>query len=174
MVYSIQVGRQVICQVSAVWRAMSSPGSVWEESRASTVSFPEDEPEAMLLLLRIAHLQFYDVPTKQLDDDRLHNIALMCDKYDCLQLTRPWLRQWIRKTTFSERHISPITPRRLFIYWTFGMRFEFLVAVSRIILETRQTNRNGETTLKLDGTSIERDVWPAGTLGELGTPIVTT
>jgi hypothetical protein len=48
----------------------------------------EDHADTVLLLLRIAHLQFDNMPLK-LSFDSLVEVAKLCDYYDCVNLIRP-------------------------------------------------------------------------------------
>jgi hypothetical protein len=84
---TLLVCRRIVSQASPVWRATLTR-SVWQESATSRIPLPDDDPEAMLVLLQIAHLHFHLVP-EQVDRRTLYNLAILCDKYDCVELTRP-------------------------------------------------------------------------------------
>lgn len=58
------------------------------------IDFRKDKGEALLLLLRIAHLQFNKVPTN-LSLRSIIAITVLCDKYDCTGLVKPWLPLWL-------------------------------------------------------------------------------
>ena len=58
------------------------------------VDFSDDNGEALLILLRIAHLRFHDTPTT-LAYQTLLQVAVLCDQYQCINLVRPWLPQWL-------------------------------------------------------------------------------
>jgi hypothetical protein len=49
------------------------------------VDFQDDNGEALLLLLRIAHLHYNDIPTT-LAYKTLLDIAVLCDHYSCVEL----------------------------------------------------------------------------------------
>lgn len=92
------------------------------------VSFREDNGEALLFLLRIAHLQFDAVP-KVLELSDLFGLAVLCERYECHGLVRPW----------TERLIPNLTPLRdfdrwLYISWAFGMRSQF-TNIAKILVE---------------------------------------
>lgn len=59
------------------------------------LDFTEDNPEALLVLLRIAHLQFSTIPS-DLPYVILNNVAILCDKYNCRSLVKPWLKDWLK------------------------------------------------------------------------------
>ena len=48
----------------------------------------------LLLLLRIAHLQFSKVPSTR-EFEAILNVAILCGKYNCVGLVRPWLPFWL-------------------------------------------------------------------------------
>lgn len=77
---------------SPVWRTMFDPHGHFIESQCSSthgeMDLPEDDPDALLCVLRIAHLQFRKVP-KTLKYADLLNLAIICDKYDTVAIVRP-------------------------------------------------------------------------------------
>jgi hypothetical protein len=58
------------------------------------LDFTGDNGEALLILLRIAHLRFQDNPST-LPYQTLLQIAVLCDQYQCINLVRPLLPQWL-------------------------------------------------------------------------------
>jgi len=65
-----------------------------EVPKSKELDFTEDNGEALLILLRIAHLQFHELPEKEMSLDFLLNLAILCDMYDCQKLVKPWVSQW--------------------------------------------------------------------------------
>jgi len=55
--------------------------------------FFDDDPDALLILLNIAHLNFSQIPPR-ISWRTLLNIAVLCDKYDIVKLIRPWIGNW--------------------------------------------------------------------------------
>ena len=84
------VSSTAMCLASPVWRAMLNPQGHFLEAHSSDhkVSFPEDNPESLLLLLHIVHLQFLKVP-QNLEVKDLYEVAVLCDKYDAVTVVRP-------------------------------------------------------------------------------------
>ena len=52
------------------------------------MELPEDDADALLYVLRIAHLQFRRIPAT-LEFVDLLNVAIICDKYDTVEIVRP-------------------------------------------------------------------------------------
>ncbi|KKY13285.1 putative nuclear pore protein [Diplodia seriata] len=80
------------------WKSMFAPDSQFkapaknEDGMAETLL--EDNPQALALLLRIAHLRFDEVP-RRLSLEELYNMAILTDKYLPTRLVKPWAGLWI-------------------------------------------------------------------------------
>ena len=60
---------------------MFDPQGHWaQQSSGGIFNLPEDDPDALLILLRIAHLRFSDLPDA-LVYQHLLQLAILCDKY---------------------------------------------------------------------------------------------
>lgn len=136
------VSSQALCLASPVWRAMLNPKSGFQEATSidRTISFPDDDAHTFLLLLRICHLRFSEVP-QTLNLNQLYKIAILCDKYDMVALIRPWLSKWQ----------EPLLPRAgedddekwLFISWTLGDSEIFERIVKKLVL-TSESREEGQ------------------------------
>ena len=86
------VSSTVMRIASPVWRAMFDPQSPFMDTQRSLthgeMDLPEDDADALLYVLRIAHLQFRRIP-ETLDFIDLLNVAIICDKYDTVSIVRP-------------------------------------------------------------------------------------
>ncbi|KAH7355426.1 hypothetical protein BKA65DRAFT_535649 [Rhexocercosporidium sp. MPI-PUGE-AT-0058] len=81
------------------------------------LDFTGDNSEALLILLRIAHRDFEKVPPN-LSYTELLNLAVLCDQYDCVKMTKPWIEDWLKgEATLS---LWPGHENWLFIAWVFG------------------------------------------------------
>ncbi|KAJ4397602.1 hypothetical protein N0V93_001835 [Gnomoniopsis smithogilvyi] len=68
-----------------------------------TVALPDDNPDALAVLLNIVHGIFDKVPAT-LDRGQLFRICVLTDKYDMTHILRPWARQWMEP--FLQRSIG--------------------------------------------------------------------
>lgn len=75
------VSSSAMCLASPVWRAMLDPKSHFKEAEKQEVEFPDDDLDALLIILRVAHLKFRELP-ESLSFKELVNLAVVCDKYD--------------------------------------------------------------------------------------------
>lgn len=72
-----RVSSKAMSLASPVWKAMFT--GPYRESTAEEISFPEAEPNALLIALRIAHLQFKDLPSSL--DFQGFSISLLSANY---------------------------------------------------------------------------------------------
>ncbi|KAF7882399.1 uncharacterized protein EAF02_005762 [Botrytis sinoallii] len=86
------------------------------------LDFTDDNPEALLILLRIAHLKFSKIPS-QLPYEVLYNIAVICDQYDYRSLVKPWIQGWL-KDEANEAYL-PHREGWLWIAYYFGRKEKF-------------------------------------------------
>lgn len=87
----ILVSKTAMSMASPVWKAMFDRQR-WTESSATEIPFPDDDVDAMLIVLLIAHLRFNELPAKEpFELGDLLQLAVVCDKYDLVQPVRPFL-----------------------------------------------------------------------------------
>lgn len=118
-----------------------------DEKQGKHIDFIEDNGEALLILLRIAHLQFRKVPSKLKDFDTFLALAILCDKYDCVGLIKPWLQPWAgNKGTVSVvwdvLWDVPGYESWLFIAWVLGWKNRFQALATNLV-RTVQINDAG-------------------------------
>lgn len=68
-----------------------------------TVTLPDDNPDALSVLLYIVHGIFEKVPAT-VDRGQLFRITVLTDKYDMTHILRPWTRQWMQP--FIQRSVG--------------------------------------------------------------------
>ncbi|KAH8730366.1 hypothetical protein GQ44DRAFT_700203 [Phaeosphaeriaceae sp. PMI808] len=153
----VQVSRSVMVLASPVWRAMLE-GPQWTESTAAEIPFLDDDVDAMLIVLRIAHLLFKELPRKEeLPLEDLLHLAIVCDKYDLVGLVRPFLDlySWaeVHRPNFKKK--TNCNHSWLFVAWTFGYTDSFeslmIYMVKEMILESDDVIIvNGTKLLSID------------------------
>ena len=94
---SIGVSSHAMSLASPVWRKILHPpfetlpsSDASDDDEQDDIDFTDDDGEALLLLLNIAHLQFSKIP-HYLTFETVVQVAVLCDKYDCVGLIKPWL-----------------------------------------------------------------------------------
>jgi hypothetical protein len=99
-----------------------------------SIDFASDDLDAIILLLRITHLQFKSIPNK-LFYRQLLQIAILWDQYSCASLVAPWLQSWLS----SEK--SELKEGRkegwIFISWVFGRESIFEEVVKKLVFEVK-------------------------------------
>lgn len=81
---------------SPVWKVLcfGNESGRFSEAVERKATFPDDDPDALLLILQIAHLtQHYNLPAA-IDIHLLCHLAIQCDKYDCGAVLGIWVRKW--------------------------------------------------------------------------------
>jgi hypothetical protein len=106
------------------------------------LDFSEANGEALLILLCIVHYKFTDVPAA-LKLEILYEVAVVCDKYDCAHLVKPWLAGWLKEDSAPWKEISAEWERWLFIAWTFG-RERILYEVASLLVLDIMTYKSGQ------------------------------
>jgi hypothetical protein len=172
-----QVSSHAMSLASPVWKKFISPP--WRPSQAGKamvsssseldsveggsshvepLDFREDDADALLILLRIAHLDFVSVK-KKLSIGELYNVAILCDKYDCVHLIKPWVEEWFTRT---RSQIEGEVAKDVFISWSFGRKESFRMATTALLLQSR-TDENGDL-LDVKGQAIP-EVMSPGIIG---------
>lgn len=114
----------------------------FRESRASSsaalstqnwvVELPEDNPQAMKILLGSMHSQYEHVPTA-LSLTELYQVLLVCDKYDTIRMIRPWAQLWfLPHTPLAKSTGNEIL---MWIAWELGSENVFREVAARLCLE---------------------------------------
>lgn len=139
---TLKVASQVLCATSPVFRAMLGTSSSFKEAcelRGKTgsslpyrLTLDEDCPEAMGVVLLALHCQNDRVPRK-LSFEKLHSLAVVCDKYDCAAGVSPWVDVWA--TRWKRSANTEGYERWLFIAWVFDMCDVFEDLSKKFIIE---------------------------------------
>ena len=124
------VSSSAMCLASPVWRAMLDPKSHFKEAEKQEVEFPDDDLDALLIILRVAHLKFRELPNS-LSFKELVNLAVVCDKFDAVGVVRRWLPQWL--APWYKESCSPGYEEWLSIAWTTGDSATFRTNTKHLI-----------------------------------------
>ena len=124
------VSSSAMCLASPVWRAMLNPTSHFREAERQQIEFPDDDLDALLIVLRVAHLKFRELPDS-LSFKGLVKLAVVCDKYDTMGVVRRWLPQWL--APWYKKSCSPGYEEWLSIVWTTGDNATFRTTTKHLI-----------------------------------------
>ena len=158
-----------LAQVSPVWNKMLNPPFPKISSKeggdggmqAKSIDFTDDSAEALLILLRIAHCQFSKIPSR-LELETILHMAVLCDKYDCAGLVKPWLDSWL--VNEWSQYDRPGNEQWLFIAWVFGKEQIFEASARK--LQREMTVDDCGKALTSTGESFS-SLMPAGIIGML-------
>lgn len=96
------VSSHAISMACDAWYSMLNGGFKEAQQQSSAVrevALPEDDTEALTVLLDIAHLRFDRVPL-QLEFELLLKITVLTDKYAATRLVKPWAYRWIERCEY--------------------------------------------------------------------------
>ena len=163
---TFRVSTNVMRLTSPVWRAMlSTEYNFIEASNTSRViTFPEDDVASVFIVLLAGHLRFLEMP-RRIDKETLMDVCVLCDKYDCITVLRPWLPDWVS-------HVLNSFDKREFlsgwamIAWVTGQNELFKTATNELVMSCNVDDT--QQCLERSGTSLEGRL-PCGLSGQYST-----
>lgn len=97
-VRNVLVASVALSLASPVFAAMFdgrfSEGQNLSPASPRTVPLPDDDPESIIMICKIAHFQTSQLPVK-ITAMAVSKLALACNKYDCVDGVRSWAIIWI-------------------------------------------------------------------------------
>ena len=143
-----RVNSEILCMTSPVFNAMLGENSQFREASkladAKKTGIPyalaleDDNPNALAIILFIVHHHHEMVP-RELNEDQLYDIAILCDKYDMRRPLGMWLDViWIPPLT-ARTPADKLGNKWLFISVVFGLKSTFTAVTKRIILTTSRS-----------------------------------
>ncbi len=131
-----RVSKDAMSRASPVWKKFVTPP--WEANSTagdtkpakSPISFLEDDPDALCLLLNITHFKFRKVPVK-LPYRLFYKVAILCDQYNCVEIVQPWIRGWLKDEDVESQKVGQ--EGWLFIAWVFGREKVFSKLASDLV-----------------------------------------
>ena len=149
----LKVSRKVLSISSPVFRAMLGAeckfkeGIDKESERDGTqaVSFEDDDFQTMAMIARIMHLQNDQVPEK-LSFKQLHQVAILCDKYDLKRCLGYWPKNWA--TPYLNSYAIEGYEGWLFMSIVFGYDGLFKEVTRHLILNSKVSGDNSLVTPK--------------------------
>ncbi|KAJ8609575.1 hypothetical protein MRB53_039026 [Persea americana] len=127
--------------LSPVFRRMLQVRGGFSEGQSSTIRLPEDNPNALLILIKLAHAQIASIP-QALEASTLCDLALLADKYDVLSKLRPWIQTWFNCVEMK----SASEQTRTSVSWIFGMKKEFKESLAKVICQC-EVEEGGESLI---------------------------
>ncbi|KAF3257117.1 hypothetical protein TWF192_001396 [Orbilia oligospora] len=92
-----RVSESTLRHASSVLARMVDPSSPWKKENNEhgnlTILLHDDDPEALEILFRLMHFQKERIP-KRLGLKKIFHLALVCDKYDCVDVAKPLINEF--------------------------------------------------------------------------------
>lgn len=143
-IHRFKVSRNTLCMASSVFKAMLSRNFI--EAQKDEIELEDDDPDALLIILRIVHLKFSEVKRSFEYQSQLVQVAVVCDKYDLVAVCRPFIPGWARKWLRAQNPIANLNAQgqteKCLWTWVFGYEEEFRHLVDFICL-TSSFDDNG-------------------------------
>jgi len=114
-----------------------------------------DEGVAFTYLLNIAHLRFDYVPSETMPVDTFYAIAVMCERYDCGKLVRPWITTWMPSNKDDGLKEPASLPKWLFIAWVLKSEKPFSGRSKAMVMAVAMSN-DGKIVIRSHGQSMLR------------------
>jgi hypothetical protein len=154
---------RALSRASPVFKNMLYGG--FKESKPSkgewVVKLPEDDPQALFLVLHIVHGQYDKVP-KTLPEQKLYAVTVLTDKYDLTSSLRPWATHWLEHLKGTTRDTGLDTVAwRIWIAWELGDANLFKAQAESLLLSCG----SGLSTLRLRSPSTFRTLETLGLVG---------
>jgi hypothetical protein len=133
---------RALARASPVFKRMLYGG--FGESKPSqgdwVVKLPEDNAEALMLVLHIIHGQYNKVP-EILPCQKLYRITVLTDKYDLTSCLTPWAANWVRlvRFTYNEGEQQDYS-LWLWSAWELGNEAIFREAAHRLVANATATS----------------------------------
>jgi hypothetical protein len=137
------VSSKTMSLISDPFKAMLSLDGAFSEAQPGNnepIPLPEDDLNALTILLWIAHLHFNKVPAR-VDFEELVAVAVLTDKYQATQMVSPWLSGWVEN--LKDTVCKDGYEEWLWIAWEFGLADVFGRVASKLFWESK-TNANGD------------------------------
>lgn len=151
--FKVLVSKDVMRLASPVWATMLQPGR-WSEASKNSLAMPEDDPDAMILVLHLAHMNYGQVPTS-LYSKLLLKVAILTDKYGLFNLLSlhfgpKWVNQASQALGLTEK---------AFVFYAFKQEDAF-IKHSNMILQTMKVTKgvsDGNDQVEVDGQPVSTD-----------------
>lgn len=164
--HRFKVSRNTLCMASSVFRAMLSGNFI--EAQKDEIELEDDDPDALLIILRIVHLRFSEVKRSFEHQSQLVNVAVVCDKYDLVAVCRPFVPGWVRKWLRAQNPIPNLSAHgqiEMCLWtWVFGYEEEFCYLVNFICL-TSSFDDDGNFRTMAEGKFTDENL-PLSIVGE--------
>lgn len=144
----MQVDANALRRASKVFdRMLFGPFRESHQTANWTVELPEDDPEALRIILHAIHGNFGNVP-QDLALSKLYDLAMMADKYRMIGSLQPWGHYWTfwqgqkqsdqwRSKDKNETSYQDL--QRLLILYHFGSFFQFRGFLSLLVLKSNSS-----------------------------------
>jgi hypothetical protein len=152
----ISVWSYVMINASPYFRTLLDPtkfqeGHILKQHDALTVELLDTNAKAMEILCDIWHLKSGRVSSAQISVSTLYEIAVLVDKYDCVESIRPWPTIWFQMShiAYAYAHVSlnmGDISKWIYICCHLGYKDEFESLTSQLVKHTTHDDISGKVS----------------------------
>ncbi|KUJ06395.1 uncharacterized protein LY89DRAFT_743872 [Mollisia scopiformis] len=139
-VFSLFINPPWVIKEPEIETTTASTDGVRPDPALKCIECSDDDGYALLVLLRLIHIQLGGVPDT-LPTDTLLKVAALVEKYDCRNLIHSWAALWCAEATTKAKDGDADT--WLYIAWAFGRR-ELMEDMARKILLEATVSEAGQ------------------------------
>lgn len=133
----------------------------WSHKRKTRLDLPNDNPDVMIQIMYIAHLQF-DKVAPSLTFPQLVDLALASQRYETSKILIPFLSRWTAQ--YRGEYLQPGREEWLFVAYQFGFEEDFRRLARHLVFNCR-INDHGHL-IGTSGRPLE-GAFPKGTICKL-------
>jgi BTB/POZ domain len=147
----IRVSSSHLSVASPIFKALLSTGFAEGEAFKATgfikISLPDDNTEAMVVLMKAIHGKFFQIP-QALEFDTLKNVTVLIDKYDLHEAVYLLKRTWATVTLPDQMNPDDLEAS-VFIFYILGDDSRFKSATELWIRKAQKGFDTAEVSLPL-------------------------
>ncbi|KAF2470750.1 uncharacterized protein BDR25DRAFT_32270 [Lindgomyces ingoldianus] len=127
------VSPDIVRRLSPAWENIVSTQThkSWPSLSQKKVRLTEDDPEIMILVMQVAHLQFKQLPDT-LEYRQLLELALISHRYKTNHVLIPFLPKWTRP--YQDKFLNDGMEEWMFIAYQFGYEDDYLMLAKHLTL----------------------------------------
>ncbi|KAH0536866.1 hypothetical protein FGG08_006297 [Glutinoglossum americanum] len=143
---------------AAMFRHGFQEGKTLSSRSMDPIPLPDDNPDAIILLFKVLHFRSRDVPWDP-DLGTLAHLAVVCDKYDCVEAVAAWSRVWLMGNGGTGSVRGKVEDVVMVLYVSYGLDVPSAFSEASLVL-IKDHSRSFELNPELPGSDITAELIP--------------
>ncbi|TLD37928.1 V-type proton ATPase subunit D [Venturia nashicola] len=166
--YCFIVSKYSLRRASRRWAAEFKEGATWTENTQNEVQIEPCNPNALYLILALAHGNRFQKAPENLEVDEIHPLVVLCDYLDVIDLTREYITANVQAFVKTEKYLAPGGEGLIWVCQKLGLLSEYKAIAQGILLHI-YTDEEG-SCLQRRGYKLQEDIMPEGFIGMFSHP----